>query len=201
MKRASIAVKHTLTLLTPLLLAPLAALPAAALPKAVCRAEADARLAQLPSLSWDPEGGNRTQLHLLRAPVELRLPSPEGWVASRELPARSVPMANGGARYHVDLRQVHSNDSGGLAWGIVPGANRFIMTMPSKQRLPEVEMVFPFKMRVALMTASASRWTMDGTLRLPAVVSAPAFGQMLLSRFDGGSSGNPRVVVSAAAAP
>lgn len=71
-------------------------------PKAVCRVETDAKLARIPFLSWDTEGGNRAQTNLLRAPVELRLRSPERWVASKELPARCETLGNGGTRYNLD---------------------------------------------------------------------------------------------------
>jgi hypothetical protein len=57
-------------------------------PTAVCRVETDAKLAQIPFLSWDTEGGNRAQTNLLRAPVELRLRGAERWIGSKELPAR-----------------------------------------------------------------------------------------------------------------
>ena len=69
-----------------------------------CRVETDAKLAQITFLSWDTEGGNRAQTNLLRAPIELRLRSPERWVGSKELPARCEPLAKGGTRYHLDLQ-------------------------------------------------------------------------------------------------
>ena len=46
---------------------------------------------------------------------------------------------------------------------------------------PEIEIVFPFNPPLACTTLLASRWGMDGCPRLPAIVSAPDFGQMLLS--------------------
>lgn len=150
-------------------------------PTAACRVETDAKLAQIPFLSWDTEGGERAKTNLLRAPVELRLRGAERWVGSSELPARCEPLANGGTRYHLDLRPVDSSLTSPLVWEIVPGPDRLAMTLSSKHRLPDVEMVFPFEMRAALTTALASRWALDGTLRLPAVVSAPDFGQMLLT--------------------
>jgi hypothetical protein len=151
------------------------------LPKVVWRVETDAKLAQLPFLSWDTEGGNRTQTNLLRTPVKIRLRGAERWIGSEELPVRRESLANGGTRFHLDLSQVHSSYTDGLVWDIIPGPDCLVMTLSSKQRMPEVEMVFPFEMRAALTTALASRWALDGTFRLPAVVSAPDFGQMLLS--------------------
>lgn len=145
------------------------------------RVEPDPGHAQISFLSWDTEGGDRAKTNLLRAPVELRLRSAERWISSKELPTRGEPLANGGMRYHVDLAQVHQSCTNGLVWEIARGPDQLTMTLSSKDRLPEVELVFPFNMHAALTTALASRWAMDGTLRLPAVISAPDFGQLLLS--------------------
>ena len=44
-----------------------------------------------------------------------------------------------------------------------------------------LELVFPFDPRMAATTLLPARWEADGSLRLPAVISAPDFGQMLLT--------------------
>jgi hypothetical protein len=165
-----------------------AARSATACRPAVLRIETDPAHAQVPVLSWDTEGGDRARTNLLRAPVELRVQSGGAWRKSHDLPARCRPLPGRGMRYELDLP---SDDH--FAWEIRPEADRLAMVIsgrgPSPFFMPEIELVFPFNPAVACTTVLASQWAMDGSLRAPAVVSAPDFGQMLLSCTPAGLKG------------
>jgi hypothetical protein len=155
--------------------------PGAAPAKAVLRVEPDARLAQVPFLSWDTEGGDRAKANLLRAPIDIRLRNGEGWISSKSLSVKRESLGKGGMRYRLALGQGEDVRGGELVWEVVCEPQRLTMALSSDRSLDEIAMVFPFNPRATMTTVLASRWAMDGTLRLPAVISAPDFGQMLLS--------------------
>ena len=72
--------------------------PAAGSAESVLRVETDAKLARVPVLSWDTEGGNQTRLNLLRAPAELRVRGEDRtWRTAKDLPTRVERLEAGGA--------------------------------------------------------------------------------------------------------
>ncbi|MBZ5563663.1 MAG: hypothetical protein LAP13_14735 [Acidobacteriia bacterium] len=151
-------------------------------PAAVLRVEADAQRALVPVLSWDTEGGGRARTNLLRAqsPLNLRLRVGGAWRSSQDFPVRKEAFAREGSRFHLTVAPGRE-----FLWEIMPEANRLTMTV-SRQgsgdaAAESLEMVFPFDPQVTPTTALPSAWSEDGKLVLPAVLSAPDFGQMLLS--------------------
>lgn len=152
---------------------------AAIAPAAVLRVEADAQRALVPTLSWDTEGGERARTNLLRAksPLNLRFRTGAAWRSSQELPARKEALAHDGSRFRLAAtpgQEVH--------WEIFPEADRLTMVVSAEGgRVEGVEIAFPFDPQVTPTTVLPSAWSEDGKLVLPAILSAPDFGQMLLS--------------------
>ena len=153
---------------------------AATTPKAVLRIEPDAKLAQIPILSWDTEGGERTKMNLLRAPVELRLRSGAQWRAAKDLPTRRELLNDGNVRYHLAVAV-----DADLVWEIRPEGGGLTMVLAvqgaAASGLEQVEIRFPFNPLATATTVLPSGWEADGSLRPPAILSAPDFGQMLLT--------------------
>jgi hypothetical protein len=56
---------------------------------------------------------------------------------------------------------------------------------PGLSRLEALELVFPFEVKTAVTSMISSRWDPDGKFRLPAIMSAPDLGQMLVRAADG----------------
>lgn len=146
----------------------------------VLSVKTDPAHALIPFLSWDTEGGNRTQMNLLRAPVELRVQSGGQWRSAKDLSTRRELMDDGNVRYHLvvaaeaDLVWEIRHKSGGLTMVLaVQGAGA--------TGLDQVEIHFPFNPLATATTVLPSGWEADGRLRPPAILSAPDFGQMLLT--------------------
>jgi hypothetical protein len=74
-------------------------------------------------------------------------------------------------------------------WSLNPTAASLSMTLSrqgaSNEPSAGVELLIPFDPRVTPTTVLPSQWEEDGSLRLPAVINAPDFGQMLLSESRG----------------
>jgi len=149
---------------------------------AILRVETDAEHALVHVLSWDTEGGERTATNLLRAnsPVALRLRIAGQWRASQDFPTKREAYARGGARFRLSVAPKFE-----LLWEIIPEGDRLRITLSGQGvgggRAEGIEMVFPFDPQVTPTTVLPSAWLEDGSLRLPAILSAPDFGQMLLS--------------------
>ena len=60
----------------------------------------------------------------------------------------------------------------------------FCATGPQAATIEAIQIAFPFDPGVTPTTVLPKEWDDDGTLRLPAVISAPDFGQMLLTDPD-----------------
>lgn len=148
---------------------------------AVVRAEADPARAAIPFLSWDTEGGDRARTNLLRdrAGVALRVFDGGRWRAGADFPT-VVETASGATRYRLTLAP-----GAALEWRVQPRPDGLALTLhwacPAAPRAERVEMSFPFDPRVTSTTVLPATWDADGTLRLPAVLSAPDFGQMLVA--------------------
>ncbi len=139
--------------------------------------EADRASARLQKLGWDTEATGREKVNLLKSPVELRLSgkgqvvtpqvrftAPDPWTAQYDLTTAE------GARLDWVIAARADALSMRLSWGadIQSGVDR-------------VELVFPFEPRTAVTSIISSRWTADGRFHLPAILSAPDLGQMLLT--------------------
>jgi len=80
-----------------------------------------------------------------------------------------------------------------LLWEINPLPDRLTMVLSGQGRgesgVEAVEMVFPFDPAITPTTVLPSAWSEEGSLRLPAILSAPDFGQMLLAAAPAGLKG------------
>jgi len=158
----------------------------------VFRIELDAQHAQIPVLSWDTEGGERAQTNLLRlnSPVVLRVCVAGIWRTSGEIETRHKELHNGGASYMLTAAT-----GAELHWTIRPSPNRLMMTVSGRghsiRDIEAVEMLFPFDPQVTPTTIIPQAWSDDGSGKLPFVISAPDFGQVLLN--DSGSGGSARL--------
>jgi hypothetical protein len=133
-------------------------------------------------LSWDTEGGRRAETNLLRSgqPLGLRVKMGGQWKPGTDFPARPEPAASASTAHRLSLTPTAS-----LLWSSKAAADSLTMTFslqgPGAGRVEAVELLFPFDPGVTPVTVLPSHWADDGSLRLPAVISAPDFGQMLLA--------------------
>jgi hypothetical protein len=101
------------------------------------------------------------------------------WRASEELEARRESFADGGTSYELTV----SNGTE-LHWTIRPSSGHLVMTVSGRGRgikdVEAVEMLFPFDPQVTPTTILPQTWCEDGHGKLPAVLSCPDFGQILL---------------------
>ncbi len=142
----------------------------------VMRIDVDALSGGISFWGLDTEGGTRVTRNLLRKPASLSVDGPNGTVmlsasvmdnvaGNRGLRCAgegwealwTVQVAHGGAQLEVVCEKAPSDVSSLLY------------------------LVFPFDPRVTPVTILPAFWTEDGTLQLPAIISAPDHGQMLLS--------------------
>ena len=149
--------------------------------KPVLRVEADTRRAWIRVLSWDTEGGNRAQTNLLRADsqLELRVRIGGKWSGTSDVQTRREEMKEGGTCYWLTV-----SPDAELRWAIQPSPGELTMTVSGHgdgmRGVEAVEMHFPFDPQVTPTTILPQGWCEEGCAQLPAVLSSPDFGQMLL---------------------
>lgn len=152
----------------------------------IVRLETDSVNAAVRHLSWDTEGGSRAETNLLRAGtgMTLRVQSGGQWLTVADLPAERRSLDSLSVSYRLD---VASNAE--LTWQIQPKDESVALRISGRGKgwnaVEKVELVFPFDPRVTPTTVLPGTWNQDGSFNLPAVISAPDFGQMLLSIKDG----------------
>lgn len=150
------------------------------------RIQADPARAALRFLSWDTERGNRDETNLLRAnaPVVLRVRIGGKWISSEAKESRRTSIADGGVSYAIAIASDIE-----FGWTILPQPGSLKMTISKNgQSLDQVEaaeILFPFDPRVTPTTILPQKWLDDGRATLPAVISSPDFGQMLLEHPSG----------------
>jgi hypothetical protein len=155
--------------------------------------QAGAQRAEITSLGWDTEGTGREKTNLLRPEtmVGLRLHAGGQWRNGIDLPTRVAVDAQGVTSYRIE-----AGPDAEVNWRVsADGAAltlRFGGAGAGLGTIDGFEIVFPFAPRVTPTTALAGTWNDDGTFQLPAIVSAPDFGQM---RLDAGSSDPKRAAV------
>jgi hypothetical protein len=139
----------------------------------IVRIEADCRSATLPFLSWDTEGGDRAKNNLLRGGVSL----------AQRADKAAVNLAGEGEKHGADEVRFRLAASGtSIDWTIRAAHGGLTMQLAGgKDDVDQLELAFPFNPLMAATTILPARWESDGSLRLPAVISAPDFGQMLLT--------------------
>ncbi len=139
---------------------------------------AEAKRPRILFLSWDTEGGPRVGTNLLRAGtgVGLRFLVGEQWT--------EAPSALATSREDAAIYEFGVVDDAVATWQVRRRGAMLSLCLTvrgsSAGRIKAAEIVFPFDPRVTPTTVLPTRWQADGTLLLPAVVSAPDFGQMLL---------------------
>jgi hypothetical protein len=155
---------------------------AASQPATKIRIETDPDHAFVCFLGWDTEGGGRANTNLLRAGtgVCLRLQIAGQWRTSSEMPARFGSAGRNRISYRCSVAP-----SAELTWNLESKSDAIAMEISGRGKgwnaVEGVELVFPFDPRVTPTTVLPKTWNDDGTLLLPAIVSAPDFGQMLVS--------------------
>ena len=153
----------------------------------VFRIEPDVHHAQIPILSWDTEGGDKTQTNLLRlhSPIVLRVRVAGVWRTSGAIDARWKELRHGETSYTLTIAE-----GAELYWKIRPSPDRVIMTVMGRGRhirsVEAVEMLFPFDPQVTPTTIIPQTWSEDGYGMLPVVISSPDFGQILLDDSNSG---------------
>ncbi len=161
-----------------LLLLPLAALAG----PATIRMEPDPNRAIVRFLGWDSEGGGRANTNLLQAGTGLSLRVRMGgqWQAGEGLPTQRSTEGNGTTRYRVSPRS-----DADLFWSLERKGEslgqRFSARGKGWPQVEALELVFPFDPQVTPTTVLPRNWDEDGRLALPAIISAPDFGQWLLT--------------------
>ncbi|HOZ45961.1 MAG TPA: hypothetical protein PLO37_13490 [Candidatus Hydrogenedentes bacterium] len=139
----------------------------------ILRVEASPETAAVTFLSWDTEGGDRARHNLLRAPMTVAMSAGGEWI--RDLLCEDASADASGFRYRVRGRE-----GVWLEWRMARDDATATMTFDG-QGCDRIRLVFPFDARVAATTAFPATWHADGRIELPAILSAPDFGQVLLS--------------------
>lgn len=180
MIRMNIKARNRSALMWSGLLLVAAVMPACpALGRAILRVETDPQAPAVTVLSWDTEGGEQAAMNLLRAATGIRVRVAGAWTEATAGPLESET-DTGLRRYRfspVDAIlltwtvAVHDADLSLILAGEGDGLNR----------VEAVELTFPFNPRVTPTTVLPARWAEDGTFRLPALLSAPDFGQMRMT--------------------
>jgi len=146
------------------------------------RIETEPRRALVSFLGWDTEGGGRADTNLLQAGtgVSLRVRIAANWRAGAEMPAQREKTGRSGTGYRLSVAP-----DAELIWSLQPKRDSLDMKISGRGKgwnaVEVVELVFPFDPRVTPTTVLPKTWNADGSLLLPAIISAPDFGQMLLS--------------------
>jgi hypothetical protein len=150
--------------------------------KPMLRVETDPGRASITVLSWDTEGGERARRNLLRAnsSIVLRVKLSGTWTTSGDLMSQRDGLEAGGTRYAFSV-----SPNVEIQWTIQPAPGQFTMTIAARgsaiKNVEAVELIFPFDPQITPTTILPQTWDEDGNARLPAVISAPDFGQMLLT--------------------
>ncbi len=148
---------------------------------AIFRLEADSAHARIPVLSWDTEGGDRAKMNLLRTDtaVGLRIKMNGQWRGGETFATQVEKVGGAETRYRLALAP-----DAELEWRLQSGAGQLTMTFATQgsglSQVEGLELEFPFDPRVAATTLIPKVWDDEGNLHLPAIISAPDFGQMLL---------------------
>jgi len=144
------------------------------------RMEAVSDAALVTHLGWDTEGGDRAKHNLLRAPLELRVKLGGAWRSVGELPVRGRSAGRKGITYQLALVPATP-----LLWELqAEGGNltlHFGQSGGEEGRVEGLELTFPFDPRLCATTVLSGDWREGGGFRLPAVISAPDLGQMLVT--------------------
>ncbi|MBN2290816.1 MAG: hypothetical protein JXM70_00230 [Pirellulales bacterium] len=138
--------------------------------------------ASISYLSWDTEDGSRADQNLLRPKCEigLRVHLDGQWRSAADLPTTGKTAGDRECQY-----KIHTGPETILRWHVTADKDRLSMSVSAHgkdvARIEAVELVFPFDPQKTPTTVIPSARNADGSLRLPAIINAPDFGQMLLT--------------------
>ena len=148
--------------------------------------EMDNERPEVTRLSWDTEGGSRTETNLLRSGQPMRLRMRSG---GQNKPAGNLSLSSVDVKPSTTTYRLATASAVEWLWGLSPTADSLRMTFTRQAAgasdAEPVELVVPFDPRVTPTTVLPSQWDEDSSWRLPAVINAPDFGQMLLSQTGG----------------
>ena len=137
-------------------------------------------------LGWDTEGGGRANTNLLQAAtgVNLRVRIAGQWQAGAGFRTVREGSGRNGFRYRLAVAPEAE-----LIWNLEPKNGSLGMKIAGRGKgwpgVEGLELVFPFDPRATPTTVLPQTWNEDGSLLLPTLISAPDFGQMLLSGKNG----------------
>lgn len=153
--------------------------------KTVFRVETAPDRAAITFLSWDTEGGPRAATNLLRenTVVSLTLRGAGEPGNSADLPVQREGNDSALVRYTLAVQPQRT-----MEWKIRSGQRGMQMALrcagfPSAESVIAV-LMFPFDPAVTPTTVLPAGWEEDGAMRLPVIISAPDFGQVLLKLQD-----------------
>jgi len=131
-------------------------------------------------LGWDTEGGPRAANNLLRAPLGVRVVFGD---VARDL-AELETQAISHDPHHIAYRS-RLTDGCDLIWEVRAGAEALVLRFggegPGRARIKGLQLTLPLDPRMAATSVLSAEHDDSGTFGLPAVLSAPDQGQMLLS--------------------
>lgn len=108
-------------------------------------------------LSWDTEGGNRAAMNLLYAPVRLWMGQGDSWT------------------------EVSPEDSR-IRWSVNAAPSSMSIAVSAElSDAARLRLIFPFNPRAAATTFIPAGWSGPNEMTLPGIISAPDFGQMMVS--------------------
>ncbi len=140
---------------------------------------------EIPFLSWDTEGGDQTSLNLLQPGSAITLSLQKQGRLLEALPIRATGLkSNGSIDY---LYTVGPEEQ--VACHIANAGDHMKWTWRIKTRkdpsITGAHIDLPFNPKMTAVTVLPSQWLEDGRFTLPAVLSAPDFGQWLVTVQDG----------------
>lgn len=157
------------------------ALTTSSLCQPILRVEPDTECAGVRVLSWDTEGGSKAQTNLLRTScsLDLRVRTAGVWKNSEEFETQVARSRDGIISYKLAI-----SAGAELEWLILTSSGSLIMTVfgrgDRRREIEAIEMRFPFDLKVTPTTLLAKIWDEEESGKLPAVISSPDFGQLLL---------------------
>lgn len=144
----------------------------------VARLEGNERKGQVTFLGWDTEGGDRSTKNLLRAPLVLR------WTLDGKVQSSGEIAAQPRKEAAILFYRLPIAPAKTLSWGVRPSVIEIAAEGKEPPALERLEMVFPFDPGLTPTTVLPADCGDDGRLTLPAIISAPDYGQMLLTCTD-----------------
>jgi len=131
-------------------------------------------------LGWDTEGGDRAKHNVLRSPLQLSVKLGDTTRRAEEFKTRRETLEGNSLRYQINVKPDTT-----LFWELRTDQGSLSMHLnlrgESAAKVGGLRLTFPFNPRLTATTVISAEHAKNGKLRLPAIISAPDLGQMLLS--------------------